>query len=363
MSDVFYVGGGTTDDVVKENGITNWHRISSLDDIASITVNSPNGLKLVPSKYRGVVGDVISADVISEPGYKTEWISVNGEKLSGRSFRVQKGGVITLEAGATQTSATPETGNVGPDASYWYADSECHINGSGETRNYASTMQTSASTLRPSPLAGRGDFQRVYIEPGITSIGAGLLYSAYNVREIYISSGVTQIGGYAFQDLINLEQISIPASVKSIENRVFFNCMNLHDVYFGGTEEEWNELSIGSENDALRSATIHYQSSASNLPLPDSATGKKKKKKIQSSNGTVECQTDISCALNQPSAIFVGARYSEEGQYLGMHKAELSAGQTSQITFAFDQANYIKLYMIDARTFAPLCEAVTVWAK
>lgn len=35
-------------------------------------------------------------------------------------------------------------------------------------------------------------------------------------------------------------------------------CSSLKDVYYTGTEEEWNNISIESGNDYLKNATIHY---------------------------------------------------------------------------------------------------------
>ena len=42
----------------------------------------------------------------------------------------------------------------------------------------------------------------------------------------------------------------------------FYGCNSLKDVYYSGTQEQWKEISIGSYNGCLTSATIHYGSSA-----------------------------------------------------------------------------------------------------
>ena len=50
--------------------------------------------------------------------------------------------------------------------------------------------------------------------------------------------------------------------VEKIERSAFYNCKRLTDVYFGGGESAWNRLldNIGSNNDPLTSATIHFGS-------------------------------------------------------------------------------------------------------
>ena len=47
------------------------------------------------------------------------------------------------------------------------------------------------------------------------------------------------------------------ANLKKISN-MFYNCNNLTDVYYGGTSDAWNAITINSGNGVLTSATIHY---------------------------------------------------------------------------------------------------------
>ena len=41
---------------------------------------------------------------------------------------------------------------------------------------------------------------------------------------------------------------------------LFVSCDNLTDVYYPGTEEDWNNIEIQDDNDPLLNATIHYNS-------------------------------------------------------------------------------------------------------
>ena len=78
------------------------------------------------------------------------------------------------------------------------------------------------------------------------------------LTELVIPDGVTTIGIRAFDCCGILSKIKIPASVTVIEESAFWGCDSLADVYYGGTEEEWNEISIGEVNDSLLNATIHF---------------------------------------------------------------------------------------------------------
>lgn len=72
---------------------------------------------------------------------------------------------------------------------------------------------------------------------------------------------MTTIGGSAFSFCPNIESISISDSVTSIGNNAFYYCNSLSTVYYGGTAEEWADISIDSTgNDKLTSATVYYYS-------------------------------------------------------------------------------------------------------
>ena len=74
-----------------------------------------------------------------------------------------------------------------------------------------------------------------------------------------IPMGVTNIGDNAFRYCKNLENIIIPDSVTSIGNYVLDDCDSLTDIYYGGTETEWNQISRG-DSAIPSSVTIHYNS-------------------------------------------------------------------------------------------------------
>ena len=77
-----------------------------------------------------------------------------------------------------------------------------------------------------------------------------------------IPDGVETIGYAAFYGCSSLTSVVIGASVTTIGERAFSYCESFIDVYFAGTEEEWAAISIGSGNEYLTGATIHYNYSA-----------------------------------------------------------------------------------------------------
>ena len=73
-----------------------------------------------------------------------------------------------------------------------------------------------------------------------------------------IPMGVTSINTSAFGFCNSLTGVTIPASVTGISWDAFVNCWALTDVYYTGSEEQWNAMNILDGNDALIDATIHF---------------------------------------------------------------------------------------------------------
>ena len=84
-------------------------------------------------------------------------------------------------------------------------------------------------------------------------------YPIGNARTSYdIPNSVTSIAGGAFLGCTSLTSITIGNSVTSIGECAFYDCLMLKDVYYTGSESEWNSISVGNYNDNLLNATKHY---------------------------------------------------------------------------------------------------------
>lgn len=102
--------------------------------------------------------------------------------------------------------------------------------------------------------------ENVIMSNNITSLGAGAFYQSGSLKSVTIPNNITTIERNTFLGCKSLTSITIPNTVKSVGNYAFDKCLNLSDVYYTGTEEQWNKIQIGSNNECLTNANIHFQS-------------------------------------------------------------------------------------------------------
>ena len=107
---------------------------------------------------------------------------------------------------------------------------------------------------------------KVTIPGSVTSIGYGAFESCTSLKNITIPDGVTYIGASMFMECTSLKSVSIPASVTRIDATAFIGCDSLTDIYYSGSEEQWNSISIEGGTTAHPSATVHYNSDSQAKP-------------------------------------------------------------------------------------------------
>ena len=98
----------------------------------------------------------------------------------------------------------------------------------------------------------------VTIPDGVTNIGYEVFAGCTSLANMVLPNGVTRIGAEAFEWCTSMKNITIPDGVMSIGYDAFLNCKSLTNVYFTGTEEAWDGITIDGGNDALKNANIHY---------------------------------------------------------------------------------------------------------
>lgn len=157
----------------------------------------------------------------------------------------------------------------------FYADGELAILGSGPMNGYLFED-------RNTPWNDYVDqITSVTIEDGITEI-ARYTFQGLNITEIQLPDSLTKIGWHAFQETSLtkvvipkrvteisifafenckvLTEVYLPRSLKDIGFYAFSGCNKLTDIYYSGSALDWGDIDIGSNNDPLNEAKLHYNS-------------------------------------------------------------------------------------------------------
>ena len=99
---------------------------------------------------------------------------------------------------------------------------------------------------------------RVTLPKSINRISEGMFQNCLLLAGVEIPQGAESIEGSAFASCRAFTTVVIPDSVTSIGIAAFTNCP-LKDIYFTGTQEQWNGVSkIGDTAAAVSRATMHY---------------------------------------------------------------------------------------------------------
>lgn len=122
------------------------------------------------------------------------------------------------------------------------------------------TIPNSVTCIGEAAFSDCSSLSSITIPNSVTSMGESVFGGCSSLTSITIPNGITSIKERTFSSCISLTSIEIPDSVTSIEDCAFRKCSSLKDVYYTGTKKEWNNISIGSTNEYLTSANIHYNS-------------------------------------------------------------------------------------------------------
>lgn len=108
----------------------------------------------------------------------------------------------------------------------------------------------------------------VRIGDGVKTIMSQSFYYCDRLETVVVGDGVTTIESSAFYYCDKLESVTFGTGISTIGTYAF-HCDILKTVYYKGTEEQWNAVSIDSTNRKLLSSTMHYNY----VEIPENACG------------------------------------------------------------------------------------------
>lgn len=116
---------------------------------------------------------------------------------------------------------------------------------------------------------GCWNLMSVTLPLNIDRIGEGMFQNCKMLAGVEIPQGAESIGMHAFASCSAFTTVIIPDSVTTIGMAAFADCP-LKDIYFTGTETQWNSIGkLGDTASKVSEATIHYNYVPTPAPDPD----------------------------------------------------------------------------------------------
>ena len=207
---------------------------------------------------------------------------------------------VSIASGNTSLTALSPRGTVegtcGDNLSWAIKGNNLIISGTGKMYDFASTSEIPWYTYK-------SVIEKVSIEQGITHIGSRAFRDT-NITEVVIPEGVTSAGSSILNTCAKLKYVTLPSTLKAIPNYMLYNCdalesidlsyvtsigtaafgtcgalaeiklssalktvsasafdasTKLADIYYDGTESQWNAISVSSTGNApFKAAAVHY---------------------------------------------------------------------------------------------------------
>ena len=107
-------------------------------------------------------------------------------------------------------------------------------------------------------ITGNDTLQSLTVPGTVQYLYDGAIADCWALKFVLLQDGLKKIGDNAFAYDYSLKRVVIPASVEAIGTGAFAECGELTDVFFGGTEEQWDAVEKGDSNEVLFGARIHF---------------------------------------------------------------------------------------------------------
>lgn len=119
------------------------------------------------------------------------------------------------------------------------------------------SIPESVTSIGGTAFNGCKSLTELRLPSGITAISSYMFQNCSGLTGMTLPDEVTNIMVQSFENCIALTYVRIPAGVTTIGQKAFNNCPALTDVYFYGTQAQWDAITVASGNDYLKNAKLH----------------------------------------------------------------------------------------------------------
>ena len=205
-------------------------------------------------KIKGVLQDNLDDNVFIIPEYVTE-ISNDAFNNCGNMFRI-----VLYFIGDKRHERTDE--KQFPFAYIFGKESFTIGNAAQIYQTYIGTdhIVSEEPFLMPIPLTTIQLYGGEYLPYGAFS-GCNGVTEITLVNFLDYTDSIKMIETYAFKNCGDLKKVVLGKELEEIKENAFYGCTKLEEVYYAGSETDWNSVSIQTAgNGALSSATMYFYS-------------------------------------------------------------------------------------------------------
>lgn len=200
------------------------------------------------------------------------------------------------------------------------------------------TLPSTVKRIEDSAFSCSRKLTKVVLNTGLKTIGSGAFEYCEKLSSVNIPSTVTELGEilntgvftgctsltsisipHGIEDIYydtfgwceNLRSVTIPTSVTYIHCGAFSACDKLYDVYYAGTENQWNNIDThgGSMAVTFPNATIHYNSTGARSASIQSVTSSQALRTVSNAVTASSISFD-SCVAGNSYIILYASGYS-----------------------------------------------------
>ena len=119
-------------------------------------------------------------------------------------------------------------------------------------------IPNSVTTIGDSAFSGCFGLTNITIPDSVTTLGSSAFSDCTGLEALILGGGAESIPTSAFSGCTSLKTVTIPNTVYNIYDDAFKGCTAITDIYYLGTQEDWNQIYFGRENQHLKKATLHF---------------------------------------------------------------------------------------------------------
>ena len=253
---MLYIGGEGFRSAFKENAVTIPASLSVIEEgaFANTFVSAFNVDEANPS-YTSVDGVLYNKDVTTLINYPADKQEAKYEIPGTVTAILQEAITVTntLENVVIPASVT----NIEEESIFWnYGLKTFDVDEANSSFKSVDGVLFSKDGKRLISYPLASDRTEYTVPEGTERICNYSMSQANNLTELHIGQGVKEIGGLGCYFCQNLKKLGLPGSIESIEDEAFMFCDALTEINYTGTSADWQNVSIGEDNDRLYDGSV-----------------------------------------------------------------------------------------------------------